>query len=63
MGHPQPFRHTIFRDLEGRMHALSSVSAACETDQGTLLMMGGGRMVHVPQTLETTLMWLERRIR
>ena len=58
-------RFVIVRDLEGRLHALSStaVSAACETEEGTLLMLPGGRMVHLGQPLATTLIWLEQRLR
>lgn len=58
-------RFVVVRDLEGRLHALSSsaVSAACETDEGTLLMLPGGRMIHLGQPMAKTLLWLERRPR
>lgn len=56
-------RFVVLRDLEGRLHALSAtaVSAACETDEGTILMLPGARLVHVPHDVRTVLTWLERR--
>lgn len=54
-------RFVIVRDIEGRVHALAvgSVAAACETEDGTLLMLPGGRMVHVPRILTVVLGWLD----
>jgi hypothetical protein len=53
-------RFVILRDLEGRTHAVAAgaVAAVCETDDGALLMLPGGRMVHVPQGLGVVLGWL-----
>jgi len=56
-------RYVIIRDTSGTLHAVSpvSVSAACEMDDGTLLLMPGGRMIAVSQGLVTVLGWLEIR--
>lgn len=56
-------RFVIFRDIDGRVHALAagSVSAICQTDEGALLMLPGGRMVHVERSMETVLHWLDGR--
>ena len=56
-------RFVVLRDLEGRSLAVAagSVSAVSETDQGALLMLPGGRMVQVPQAMETVLAWLDGR--
>lgn len=56
-------RFVVVRDVEGRTHAVSpqSVSAVCETDDGALLMLSGGRMVHVPRPFRKVLGWLDGR--
>lgn len=56
-------RFVVLRDLEGRSVAVAvgAVSAITDTDDGALLMLPGGRMVHVPQTMETVLAWLDGR--
>ena len=56
-------RFVVLRDLEGRSLAVAagSVSAVSQTDDGALLMLPGGRMVQVPQALETVLAWLDGR--
>ena len=56
-------RFVVLRDLEGRSLAVAagSVAAISETDDGALLMLSGGRMVQVPQALETVLLWLDGR--
>ena len=56
-------RFVVFRDLEGNAHAIaaSSVAAACQTDDGTMLLLPGGRMVHVPQAMPVVLAWLDGR--
>ena len=56
-------RFVVVRDVEGRIHALAagSVAAVCETDDGALLMLPGGRMVHVPRPLRVVLDWLDGR--
>ena len=54
-------RFVILRDVDGRVHAVAagSVGAVCETDDGTLLMLPGARMVHVPQAMGVVLAWLD----
>ena len=37
------------------------VLAISETDDGSLLVLPGGRMVQIPQTLKTVLLWLDGR--
>lgn len=56
-------RFVVLRDTDGRVHAVSSgaVAALCETEEGTLLMLPGGRLVHVPCPLSTLLGWLDGR--
>lgn len=56
-------RFVILRDLNGATHAVAigSIAAVCETDDGALLMLPGGRMVHVPKSMETVLGWLDGR--
>ena len=56
-------RFVILRDLGGHVHAVSAVSvgAVCETDDGSLLLLPGGRLVHVGQSLATVLAWLDGR--
>ena len=56
-------RFIVLRDLEGNIHAVaaSAVAAVCRTEDGTLLLLPGGRMVHVPQSLSMVLAWLDGR--
>ncbi len=56
-------RYVVVRDVDGRLHALSAgaVSAICETDEGSLLLLPGGRTVHVNHSLPTVLGWLGAR--
>lgn len=56
-------RFVVVRDMDGRTHAVAaqSVAAACETDDGTVLMLPGGKLVHVPRALATVLDWLDGR--
>jgi hypothetical protein len=53
-------RFVVIRDIEGNRHAVaaSAVAALCETDDGTLLMLPGGRLVQVQQGFEIVLNWL-----
>jgi hypothetical protein len=37
------------------------VAAICETDDGALLMLPGGKLVQVPRTLDVVLAWLDGR--
>ena len=54
-------RFVVLRDLDGKTYALAtgSVAALCETEDGSLLMLPGGRMVHVGQPMEVLLGWLD----
>ena len=56
-------RFVVLRDLDGTLHAVSSGSAAalCQTDDGALLMLPGGRMVQVAQPMAVVLAWLDGR--
>ena len=56
-------RFVAFRDQDGHLHAVAAgaVGAMCETDDGTLLMLPGGRMLHVPRAMCTVLAWLDGR--
>lgn len=51
----------MIRDRDGRRTAVTrqAVSAVCETDEGgSLLLLPGGRVVHVQESLDTVLGWL-----
>ena len=54
-------RFVVLRDVDGRVHAVSagSVAAVCETDDGTMLMLPGARMLHVPRPMAVVLAWLD----
>ena len=54
-------RFIVLRDLEGVLHAIAagSVAAMCQTDEGAVIMLPGGKMVRVEQSLETVLRWLK----
>jgi len=56
-------RFVILRDLEGHLHAIAagSVGAICEIDDGCLILLPGGRMIQVGQTLARVLGWLDGR--
>ncbi len=56
-------RFVVLRDIEGRVHAVAagSVGAVCETDDGTMLMLPGARLLHVPQPMAVVLGWLDGR--
>ncbi len=56
-------RFVVLRDRDGTAVAVAAgaVSAVCETDDGSLLMLPGSRLVHVPRPLELVLAWLEGR--
>ena len=57
-------RYVVLRDRDGRLHAISAigVGAVCETDDGAILMLPGGRLIHVERSLATVLEWLDGRI-
>ena len=56
-------RFVVIRDLGGQRHAIAagSVGAVCETDDGSLLLLPGGRLVHVGEPMATVLAWLDGR--
>ena len=56
-------RFVILRDVDVSMHAIAAgaVAAVCETDDGALLMLPGGRFVHVQALMEVVLGWLDGR--
>lgn len=56
-------RFVVLRDIEGRVHAVAagSVGAVCETDDGTMLMLPGARLLHVPRPMAVVLAWLDGR--
>ena len=53
-------RFVILRDAEGRLHAVaaSSVTAVCEEEGASILLLPGGRLIRVERALETVLGWL-----
>ena len=53
-------RYVLLRDADGRLHALSAtaVAALCETDDGCLLMLPGGRIMRVTHSMPRLLAWL-----
>jgi len=54
-------RYVVIRDRDGRRTAVTrhAVSAVCETDEGgSLLLLPGGRVVHLEESLDTVLGWL-----
>lgn len=56
-------RFVVLRDVNGITHAVAagSVAAICETDDGALLMLPGGKLVQVPQEVAVVLAWLDGR--
>ena len=56
-------RFVVVRDIDGRTHAIAagSVAALCQTDEGTLVMLPGGKMVHVQQSMEIVLNCMDGR--
>ena len=56
-------RFLVLRDQDGALNAVAAgaVSLMREVDDGTLLLMSGGRMLSVPRALRTVLGWLDGR--
>ena len=56
-------RFVVLIDRDGRMHAVAggAVGAICQTDDGSLLLLPGGRPIHVGYPLATVLAWLDGR--
>ena len=53
-------RFIIVRDISGQRHAIAAgaVTALAETDDGALILLAGGRMVHLSQPLQRIIQWL-----
>lgn len=53
-------RYVVVRDVNGQRHAVAAgaVAALRETDEGSLLLLPGGRLLHVPQSMHTVMRWL-----
>ena len=56
-------RFLIVRDQDGCLHAVAAgaVSILREADDGTLLLLSGGKMLSVPRSMRTVLGWLDGR--
>ena len=56
-------RFVVLRDLDGGLHAVAAgaVGAVCRTEDGSLLLLPGGRIIHVGRPLATVLAWLDGR--
>jgi hypothetical protein len=56
-------RFLLVRDQDGCLHAVSAgaVSVMREVDDGTLLMLPGGKMLVVARAMRTVLDWLDGR--
>ena len=57
-------RYVVLRDRDGALHAVSAmgVGAVCEADDGSILMLPGGRLIHVDRSLAVILTWLDGRL-
>ena len=53
-------RFVVVRDVDGRLHAIAAgaVGAICEIDDGAVLMLPAGRLLHSTQSMRTLLRWL-----
>ena len=56
-------RFVVLRDRDGQLHAISAsgVGAMCESDDGVLLLLPGGRLVNVQQPMSLLLAWFDGR--
>ena len=56
-------RYLVLVDVDGHVHAVSSgaVSVLTATDDGTILLLPAGRLLHIPRPLSTLLRWLDGR--
>ena len=54
-------RFVVLRDADGSLHAVTAtaVSAVCEVDGSSLVLLPGGRMLRVEQPLLVVLSWFE----
>ena len=57
-------RFVVLRDRDGLLHAVSagSVGALCETEDDVLLLLPGGRLIHVARPMAVVLAWLDGRL-
>ncbi len=58
-------RFVVLRDADGALHAVTAaaVSAVCEVDGSSLVLLPGGRMLRIEQPLLTVLSWFEVGVR
>ncbi len=56
-------RFVVLRDRDGNFHAVAagSVGALCETEDGVMLLLPGGRLIHIAHPMPTVLAWLDGR--
>ena len=56
-------RFLLLRDQDGCLHAVAAgaVSIMREVDDGTLLMLPGGKMLVIGRAMRTVLAWLDGR--
>ena len=56
-------RFLVLRDIDGNLYgvAASAVSVIRMTDDGTLMMLPGGKMLHTSRSMGTLLAWLDGR--
>ena len=56
-------RFIVLRDRDGHLHAVAtgSVGALCETEDGLLMLLPGGRLIHVARPMSVVLAWLDGR--
>lgn len=55
-------RFLMLRDINGQSHAvsISAITALADLDDGTLILLPGGRLLHVPSAMYDILSWLSR---
>ena len=53
-------RFVLLRDVDGRLHAVAAgaVGAVCEVDDGAIVMLPAGRLLHTAKSMDTVLRWL-----
>lgn len=55
-------RFLLLRDVNGQNHAVSTsaITALADLDDGTLILLPGGRLLNVPNAMTDILVWLNR---
>ena len=55
-------RFVVLRDVNGQSHAvaINAVSALAELDDGTLILLPGGRLIQTSSAIGDVLAWLNR---